>query len=86
VREAQQRLANLEIRANSAASGLQQVRSRQQAQGKVIPVDILEDMNRARQFLAQTHAALGSNELPAVTAYMNRADTEITKVEKFLGR
>jgi serine/threonine-protein kinase len=86
VREAQQRLANLEIRANSAASGLQQVRSRQQAQGKVIPIDILEDMNRARQFLAQAHTALGSTELPAVTAYMNRADTEIAKVEKFLGR
>ena len=86
MREAQQRLANLEIRANSAASGLQQVRSRQQAQGKVIPIDILEDMNRARQFLAQAHTALGSTELPAVTAYMNRADTEIAKVEKFLGR
>jgi serine/threonine-protein kinase len=86
VREAQQRLANLDARANSAASGLHQARSRQQAQGKLIPVDILEDMNRARQFLAQAHTALGSNELPAATAYMNRTDAEITKVEKFLGR
>jgi serine/threonine-protein kinase len=86
VREAQQRLVNLDARANSAASALQQARSRQQAQGKLLPVDILEDMNRARQFLAQAHAALASNELPAAIAYMNRTDVEITKVEKFLGR
>ena len=86
MQEAQERLMTMETRANSAASGLQQARSRQQAQGKLMPVDILEGMNRARQSLAQAHAALGNNELPAATAYMNRAAVEIAKVEKFLTR
>jgi eukaryotic-like serine/threonine-protein kinase len=86
VREAQERWAKLDARASSAFSGVQQFRRQQQAQGLVIRGDILEAMNRARQFLSQAHAALGSRDLPAATAYMNGADAEIARLEKFLGR
>jgi serine/threonine-protein kinase len=86
VREAQQRWAKLDARAGSAFSGVQRFRSQQQAQGLVIRGDILEAMNRARQFLSQAHSAISSHDLPAATAYMNGADVEITRLEKFLGR
>jgi hypothetical protein len=65
---------------------VQQFRSQQQAQGLVIRGDILEAVNRARQFLSEAHAALSSRDLPAAAAYMNRADVEITRLERFLGR
>jgi hypothetical protein len=65
---------------------VQRFRSQQQAQGLVIRGDILEAMNRARQFLSQAHTAINSRDLPAATAYMNSADVEITRLEKFLGR
>jgi serine/threonine-protein kinase len=86
VREAQERWARLDARASSAFSGVQRFRSQQQAQGLVIRGDILEAVNRARQFLSEAHAAVSSRDLPAAAAYMNRADVEITRLEKFLGR
>jgi hypothetical protein len=86
VREAQERWTKLDARASTAFSGVQQFRSQQQAQGLVIRGDILEAMNRARQFLSQAHTALSSGDLPAATAYMNGADVEIARLEKFLGR
>jgi serine/threonine-protein kinase len=86
VREAQERWAKLDARASSAFSGVQRFRSQQQAQGLVIRGDILEAVNRARQFLSQAHDAISSRDLPAATAYMNGADVEIARLEKFLGR
>ncbi len=86
VRAAQERWARLDARASVAFSGVQQFRRQQQAQGLVIRGDILEAMNRARQFLSQAQTALNSRDLPASTAYMNGADVEITRLEKFLGR
>ena len=86
VREAQDRCAKLDARASSAFSGVQQFRRQQQAQGLVIRGDILEAMNRARQSLSQAHAALSSRDLPSASAYMNGADAEIARLEKFLGR
>ncbi|HEY1895400.1 MAG TPA: serine/threonine-protein kinase [Terracidiphilus sp.] len=86
VREAQERWTKLDARASTAFSGVQQLRSQQQAQGLVIRGDILEAMNRARQCLSQAHTALGSRDLPSATAYMNGADVEIARLEKFLGR
>jgi serine/threonine-protein kinase len=86
VREAQDRWMRLDARASSAFSGVQQLRSQQQAQGLVIRGDILGAMNRARQFLSQAHTALDSGDLPSATAYMNGADVEIARLEKFLGR
>jgi hypothetical protein len=65
---------------------VQQFRSQQQAQGLVIRGDILEAMNRARQFLSQAHTALSSEDLSAANAYMNGAGVEIARLEKFLGR
>jgi serine/threonine-protein kinase len=86
VREAEERWTRLDARATSAFSGVQQLRNQQQAQGLVIRGDILEAMKRARQFLSQAHTALDSRDLPSATAYMNGADVEITRLEKFLGR
>jgi eukaryotic-like serine/threonine-protein kinase len=86
VREAQERWAKLDARAGSAFSGVQQFRRQQQAQGLVIRGDILEAMNRARQYLSQAHSAIGSQDLAAASAYMNGADVEIARLEKFLGR
>lgn len=86
VREAQERWAKLDARASSAFLGVQRFRSQQQAQGLVIRGDILEAMNRARQCLSQAHAAISSRDLPSATAYMNGAEVEIARLEKFLAK
>jgi serine/threonine-protein kinase len=86
MRDAQMRYDNLQARADAASSGVETFRRQQQAQGMVIRSDIIEAMNLARRFMSQAHTALGNRELAEATEYMNRADAEITKVEKFLGR
>ncbi|KAA6455836.1 hypothetical protein DYQ86_26710 [Acidobacteria bacterium AB60] len=86
IREARDRLMNLDARAQSAEAGVQQIRSQQQAQGMDIRGDILAAMNRMHNDMAQADGAMGRNDLEAAHDYMQRADREIATLEKFLGR
>ena len=86
VRDAHDRYANLEARADAALAGVEQIRSQQQAQGLDIRGDILAAMNRLHHQLDQAHQALSGGDLDTASEYMNRADADTTKLEKFLGR
>jgi len=86
VRQARDRMMNLDARAQSADAGVQQIRSQQQAQGVDIRGDILASMNRMNNFMNQANSALARKDLAAANDYMERADHEIATLEKFLGR
>jgi eukaryotic-like serine/threonine-protein kinase len=85
VREAGDRLGNLQARADAALSGVEQIRREQQAQGVDIRSDILSAMNRLQYQLNQSRRALNEKDLATANEYMNRADLETSKLEKFLG-
>ena len=86
MREARDRYANLEARADAALAGVEQIRSQQRSQGLDIRVDILAAMNRLHHQLDEARQALGQKDLDTANEYMNRADNETSRLEKFLGR
>jgi len=86
VREAKDRLMNIEARADAARSGVESIRRQQQAQGMDIRGDILAAINRLNSDLRQAQGAVSQNDLQAAGEYMQQADRETTTLEKFLGR
>jgi serine/threonine-protein kinase len=86
IREAHDRLMNLNARAEAASSGVQQIRSQQQAQGLDLRGDILGAMSRMNTLLGEAERAISAGDLNAAKEYMDRADREVTTLEKFLGR
>jgi serine/threonine-protein kinase len=86
IREANDRLMNIESRADAARSGVQSIRSQQQAQGLDIRGDILTALNRLNFNLRAAHTSLAMNDLTAAAEYMDRADQATSHLEKFLGR
>jgi eukaryotic-like serine/threonine-protein kinase len=86
VRDAHDRYANLQARADSAVAGVEQIRSQQQAQGLDIRGDILTAMNRLHHQLNEAQRALDGRDIATANDYMNRAGNDVEKLEKFLGR
>jgi serine/threonine-protein kinase len=86
IREANDRLMNLESRADAARSGVQSIRSQQQAQGLDIRGDILTALNRMNFNLRAARSSIAMNDLTAADQYMDRADMATSHLEKFLGR
>jgi eukaryotic-like serine/threonine-protein kinase len=86
MREAHDRLANLEARADAALAGVEQIRSEQRAQGLDIRGDILAAMNRLHHQLDQARQGLAAHDLETANESMKRADNETALLEKFLGR
>jgi serine/threonine-protein kinase len=86
VRQVKDRLINLEARADAARSGVQSIRTQQQAQGLDIRGDILASMNRMNSDIREANSALAQNDLQAAAQYLDRADKETSKIETFLGR
>ena len=86
IREANDRLMNLDARAQAAEAQVQQIRGQQQAQGLDLRGDILAAMNRMHNDMTQANSALARNDLETANDYMDRANREIAVMEKFLGR
>jgi serine/threonine-protein kinase len=86
VRDAHDRYANIEARADAALAGVEQIRSQQRAQGLDLRGDIVAAMNRLHHQLDEAHQALAQKDLDTANQYMERADSETTVLEKFLGR
>jgi eukaryotic-like serine/threonine-protein kinase len=86
LRDARDRYVNIEARADAALAGVEQIRSQQRAQGFDIRGDILAAMNRLHHQLNEAQNALNAKDLDTANEYMNRADNETARLEKFLGR
>jgi serine/threonine-protein kinase len=86
VREAHDKYANIEARADAARQGVQQIRTQQQAQGLDIRGDVLAAMNRMTSNLREASTALDRDDVSTAHSYMERAEKDLSTIEAFLGR
>jgi serine/threonine-protein kinase len=86
IREARDRLMNLEARADAAREGVQNIRSQQQAQGLDMRGDILAALSRMNNSLREARAAINRNDLDTANQYIDHADKATARLETFLGK
>jgi len=86
IRTARDRYNNLDARADAAKSGIQSLRSQQQAQGYDLRGDILAALSRLNNDMSESNLALSQGDVESADTYMDRADKELATLEKFLGR
>jgi serine/threonine-protein kinase len=65
---------------------VEQIRSQQQAEGLDIRGDVLASLTRMNSYMRDADRALSQKDLASANDYMDRANGEIEKLEKFLGR
>ncbi len=75
----------LNIRAASASHSVDTLRQQQAAAGYNLRGDIASAQERAQLYLAKGNAALKLQDVANAKKYFDMADTEINKLEKFLG-
>jgi eukaryotic-like serine/threonine-protein kinase len=75
----------LNIRASSVSHSLDTLRQQQNAAGYSLRADMASAQERMQAYLAKGNAALAAKDLVNAQKYFNLADTEISKLEKFLG-
>jgi eukaryotic-like serine/threonine-protein kinase len=85
IREMKDKLMNLSARADGVRSGVQALRSQQQAQGLDLRTDIVASLSRMNNDLAEAQQSLNERDLNAANEYIDRADKEVAKLEAFLG-
>jgi serine/threonine-protein kinase len=86
MRRAHDRFMDLDARAQSVTSGIEQLRHQQQAQGYDIRGDIAGSENRMNNDLREADRALNEHDLEAGRDYMDKAGEELRRLENFLGR
>jgi serine/threonine-protein kinase len=86
IRTARDRYNNLDARADAVKSGIQSLRSQQQAQGYDLRGDILAALSRLNNDMSESNLALSQSDVETADTYMDRADKELATLEKFLGR
>ena len=84
--QAQERLNNLQARADAAIAGVEQIRSQQQASGFDIRGDVLATLNRLRNHLRDAERGLQTMDLEGANSSMQHGEAETATLEKFLGR
>jgi len=75
----------LNIRAQTASQSLATLRQQQAAAGYNLRSDIASSEQRMQLYLAKGNDALKAQDLKNAQKYFDMADTEVTKIEKFLG-
>ncbi len=76
----------LSVRASTASQSLDSLRQQQQADGYNLRGDIAASQQRMEMYLTKGNNALNAKDLVNAKKYFDLAETEISKVEKFLGR
>ena len=79
-------MIQLGAKADAATSTIQQMRHQQQAQGYDMRGDVLASMNQMNAHLNEANRALDLNDLQAANDNMDRAERELSTLQKFLGR
>ena len=85
VEEAQDRLIQINARATAARRSIDQIRSQQEAQGLGMRSDIEAAEARLDGYLRQAGTAAAHGNGPAASRDLDKADTELNTLEKFLG-
>jgi len=86
IRHARDRYNDLDARADSVRSGIDQLRRQQQAQGYDLRGDMVASLNRMNNSLREADRALNDGNLDIARDYMDRANAEMERLEAFLGR
>jgi hypothetical protein len=86
MRHARDRFMDLDARADTVRSGIEQLRRQQQAQGYDMRGDMVGALNRMNNSLREADHALNDGNLDVARDYMDRANAELQRLESFLGR
>jgi TIR domain len=76
----------LSSRADSINESLNSLRDSQRSQGMELRGDVASSKARMQRYLDRTQSALSSRNISDARKYMGLAETEVTSLEKFLGR
>jgi serine/threonine-protein kinase len=77
---------DLDARAETARSGIDQLRRQQQAQGYDMRGDMVAAMNRMNNNLREADRAINEHDLQTAREYMDHANADLQRLEAFLGR
>ena len=80
------RMTLLAGRANAMNGSVQHLRQQQSSAGFSLRPDISASQSRMEQYMGKADAALNSRAPEAAKKYMDQAEQEIEKLEKFFGR
>lgn len=86
IRQAHNRISDLNARAAAAKSGVESIRRQQQAQGYDLRGDVLAAMNRLELEMHAANQAVNANDLATANQSMDSADQDLAVLEKFLGQ
>jgi serine/threonine-protein kinase len=86
MRRARDRFMDMDARAETVRSGVEQMRHQQQAQGYDMRGDMVGALNRMNNNLREADRALNEHDVAAARDYMDRANQDMQKLESFLGR
>ena len=75
----------LSVRASTASQSVETLRRQQMASGYNLRADIAGSAERMQMYVAKGNAALQAHDTVNAQKYFDLAETEISKVEKFLG-
>jgi len=75
----------LNVRAATATQSVETLRHQQQAAGYDLRADIASSEERMKVYLDKGNNALKAQDLKNAQKYFDLADTELAKIEKFLG-
>jgi len=81
----EQQFDQLSSRANAVSSSLDTLQREQASQGLNLRGDIAGSQERLRNYTAKAQAALQAHDLKSAQKYMDLAEPELEKIEKFLG-
>jgi uncharacterized protein YicC (UPF0701 family) len=84
--ELQDRMTPLEGRASAVKDSVEHLRQQQQSAGYSLRQDISASLSSMEQYMEKADAALNSRNPQAAKKYMDLAEREIEKLEKFSGR
>ena len=76
----------LEGRASAVKDSVEHLRQQQQSAGYSLRQDISASLSSMEQYMEKADAALNSRNPQAAKKYMDLAEREIEKLEKFSGR
>jgi serine/threonine protein kinase len=75
----------LNVRAETATESVETLRKQQQAAGYNLRADIASSEERMQLYMSKGNNALKAQDLKNAQKYFDMAETELTKIEKFLG-
>jgi len=85
IAKAEDEADKINVRAATVQNSVETLRHQQQAAGYNLRADISSSQDRLQAYLAKGNAALKAQDLKTAQKYFDLAETELGKLEKFLG-